>query len=290
MLDALDIRADFFAVHNAYAPVIIDDSGRFQDHRDLRALYLSMYSAAAGVSENLDALDREIAKRSPRNAGVPYAITEHGPFLGLSQRPDTHAIYVDQTRTLGAAIYVASLLDALIGDRRVFMGCYTNPIHKWYGSLLTDTGGQLVLTPTYFLYQLYLTRFEPHLLAVTTTSSTYAAQPIGIVKARSGVPHLVARASISDNRRKVTAMLVNRSPDRVLETTVSINGFRPTKTDCRILTADTPAARNGSGLTGTTTAAREAIEPRPLACSATNNQVTLRIPSSAIVSVIAEQN
>jgi alpha-L-arabinofuranosidase len=285
MLQALGTRADFFAVHNAYAPVIIDDRGRFDDEASRREQYRSLYAAARQVPENLDALDREIARRSPQNAGVPYAITEFGPFFGLSGRPQVHATYVDQSRTLAAAIYVASIFDVLLDDPRVFLAAYTNPIHPWYGSLITDTDGRLVLTPTYHLFQMYRTRFEPHLLATTTTSPSFDAKPVGIVKAHTGVSDLVARASTSADRRRLTVMLVNRSVERRLQTTVSTGRFVPVTADCRLLSAVSPSAQNGPALTATTTAGAK-IVPLAMPCTPSNQGLALELPPNTIASVV----
>jgi alpha-N-arabinofuranosidase len=290
MLDVLPGRADFFALHNAYAPVILDDSASFADEQTRNELYKSLFASALQIRQNLDAMDHEIARRSPLNRGVPYAITEFGTFFGFSSKPDVQAVYVDQTRTLAAALYVASVLDVLIGDPRVLMACYTNPVHRWFGSLITDTDQRLVTTPTYHLYALYRSRFEPNLLPVSIASPAYDAAPLGIVKAHRGVADLIGRASISDNGRRASAMLVNRSVDRTLDTTIALRGFTPMSVDCRAISAESPAARNGPGLTSSTLSVAADISPTPFTCRISDGRVTARIPPSSILSLVMDRS
>ncbi|MCP4656190.1 MAG: hypothetical protein GY856_12325 [bacterium] len=287
MLEAIEEPADFIAVHNAYAPVILDDATDFSNERHERDAYLALYAAALGIRDNLDEVARTVARLSPIHGEVPIAVTELGPFFGLSAKPGHHAAYVDQTRTLAAALYTASVLDVLIGDPRVFMGCYTNPVHRWYGSLITDHGTSLVTTPTYHLYALYRSRFESRLVAAEVSSPSFETRRVGIVEARSAVPDLIARASIGEDGRRLTAMLVNRSPDRSLITTVALGGFVPATVDCLILTADQPDAISGPGLTASTRSGGE-IVPRPFLCPAASS-MELVIPPNAILSLVAEQ-
>ena len=288
MLKALEGPVDFLAVHNAYAPVLLDDSASFADERSRGEIYRSLYAGAAETRENLDQVEEALARLSPANASVPIAVTEFGPLFGVSAKRDQHAIYVDQSRTLAAALYVASLLDVFLGDPRLFLACYTNPIHRWYGSLLTDTDAGLVRTPTYYLYSLYRSRFETGLLSTTVTSPTFDAPEKGIVKAHRGLPDLLARASLSANGRRLTALLVNRSLERSLRATVSVAGFAPRSTDCLILTAPSPASINGPVLTATTHAGGDEITPKPWPCPV-GNPLEVEVPPNAILSLVAER-
>lgn len=288
MLEALEGPVDFLALHNAYAPVLLDDSVSFADDRARGEVYRSLYAGAAETRQNLDEVLETLARLSPANANVPLAVTEFGPLFGVSSRREQHAIYVDQSRTLAAALYVASLLDVFLGEPRLFLACYTNPIHRWYGSLLTDTEAGLVRTPTYHLYSLYRSRFEPGLLSTVVTSPTFDARANGIVKAHSGLPDLLARASLSADGGRLTALFVNRSLERPLRTAVSMAGFAPRSTDCLLLTAPSPASINGPGLTPTTWSGGEEIAPRPWPCPA-GNPLEVEIPPNAILSLVAER-
>jgi alpha-N-arabinofuranosidase len=292
MLVALTTRADFIAVHDGYAPVILDDSVDFSTDAGRRRAYEALYAGALQTRANLDQTDAAIARLSPANKDVPLAVTEFGPFFGVTRDAEMNKAYVDQTRTLAAALYVASVLDTLIGDPRVFMACYTNPIHHWYGSLITDTDAGLVKTPTYYLYQLYRTRFESKLIATdVVVSPSDASSQVGIVKPLASVPELLAKASVSADGKKLTAMLVNRGLDRPLATTIEVKSFAATAADCQVLTAPSPAAINGTAVGNTVVSGGPEIRPLALACKATasggGTTIELSVPPSAVVSVVA---
>src|SRR5207245_1643293 len=107
--------------------------------------------------------------RKAETRGLPIAITEWGPLFGYSNRANVNNWYVDQSRTMAAAIYVASMIDTLLGQPRVLLATYTNPIHRYYGSLLTNTDRGLVLTPSYYVYSLYRTRFETRMVPASVS-------------------------------------------------------------------------------------------------------------------------
>ncbi len=288
MLRALKTKVDFLAVHNGYAPVIIDDGFDLDNPRQRSAVYRATFAAAEQVRENLREIEAKVAQLSPQNRGVPIAITEHGPLFGLSGRPGRHAAYVDHSRTLAAALYVASFFDVIFAEPSVFMTCYTNPIHRWYGSLLTDTERGLVRTPTYYLYWLYAHRFEHRMVETRVDSPTFSAGQVGLVKARRGVPDLVVSASRSAEGRRLTAILVNRSLDRTLTTSVELEGFEPKALNCQLLSASAATALNGPALTRSTLASGDEIQPRPFACSLAS-RFEVKLPPASILSLEAKR-
>ncbi len=286
MLRALDVPADFFAVHNAYAPVIIDGGNPFKTEAGRRAAYRTLYAASEQTREDLALVARRLARAGPQRAGVPLAVTEYGPLFGVSNQKGLTNVYVDQSRTLAAAIYVASLLDVFVGEPRVMAACYTNPIHRWYGSLLTDTPEGLVVTPTYHLFSLYRERFHRGLLKTEVTAPAFDAAQLGVVKAQRGVASVTAKASRSDDGRTLGIMIVNRSVDRPFDAALALEGFAAAKADCRVLTAPSPATVNGKPLTDTTEAG--AVAPRAVPCTAAPT-MSLRLPPSSVTSVVLER-
>ncbi len=288
MLGALKTKVDFLAVHNGYAPVIIDDRFDLNNPGQRAAVYRATFAAPEQVRENLRTLEAAVARLSPRNRGVPVAITEYGPLFGLSGRPGRHAAYVDQSRSQAAALYVASFFQVIFAEPSVFMTCYTNPIHRWYGSLLTDTDQGLIRTPTYYLYRLYAERFEHQMVAARVDSPTFDAGQVGLVKARQGVPDLVASASRSADGRRLTAILVNRSLNRTLTTTIELSGFEPKTVDCQLLGGSGAAAINGPALTRSTLTSSTEIKPRPVACSAAS-RFAVKLPPASILSLEARR-
>jgi alpha-N-arabinofuranosidase len=291
MLRGLSSRVDFVATHDAYAPVILDGSNDFATDRKRREAYRSLYAAAEQTREDLNKLASRVDALSPANRGVPLAVTEFGPLFGVSNDPKRQSVFVDQSRTLAAALYVASLLDVFIGHPRVMAACYTNPIHKWYGSLLTDAEGGLVVTPTYHVYELYRHRFYRSLLRAQFEDASvprFEAARLGLVNPRGKVPEVLGKASRSDDGRRVAVLLVNRSLDRELPAEIALSGFSAGRVDCQVLSASSPSAINGPRLTETTLSEGD-IAPRALPCTG-RGIIELKLPPSSVVSVVAERS
>lgn len=282
VLSTLTGPIDFVSVHNGYAPVVIGDTERF-DSADARArVYRALYAAPHQTHDNLQEVARLLDARPPTR-GLPIAVTEYGPLFGVSAKRDYHAAYVDQSRTLAAAIYTASMLTTLLDHPRVFLATYTNPVHRWYGGLLTDTDDGLIRTPTFQAFEWYRTRLTGRLVPVQVTTPGFAAEAVGLVKARTNVPDLVAQASRGP-AGDVSVLLVNRSLHRTLHTTVAVEGVSAVrKARCEVLTASGPEAVEGPTLTSTTRSER--IAARPLPCTLSDDGVQLEMPPQSIVAV-----
>ena len=135
---------------------------------------------------------------------------------------------------------------------------------------------------------MYQSRFESRTLSTVVKTATFDADSIGLVNARRGIPDVIVRSSISEDGRRLTAMLVNRSLDRSATTRVTINGFDAGRADCQVLGAPAPNAVNGPSLTNTTVSAG-AIAPAPMVCEIHDGVSTMTIPPSAIVSMVMER-
>jgi alpha-L-arabinofuranosidase len=286
MLSSFRSPADFVAVHNAYAPVIINDANRFENAEARARAYRAMYAAPRQTAEDLTAI-ADLVDRHPSTRGLPIAITEWGPLFGYSGRPDMTAIYADQSRTMAAAVYTASVLDVMLGNPRVVLATYTNPVHKWYGSLLTDTDQGLVRTPSYHVFAMYRSRFEPRIVPVSTTTRSFASDTVGLIHAQQDAPEVIARASTSTDGRRLSVMLVNRNLNSAVTARVAVAGFAMGRVDCQVLSAPSAASINGSQLTKTTTTGTT-IQPQPLSCAA-GSPMTIVLPASSVVSVVAER-
>ena len=286
MLSALTARADFIALHNGYAPVILDDALDLSKENDRRRMYRAMFAGAMQTGQNLEAMKREIAQRSPANASTPFAITELGTLIGLSTNTANHLAYVDHTRTQASALYVASLLDVYMGEPRVERTMYTNPIHRWYGNLILNDPGGLVTSPTYHLYAFYRSRLEPRLVQTSIESPAFAAEKMGLVKAQSGIPVLVGRAGRSADGRRLTLLLVNRGLDGTLQTEIDLGSFNATRVTCEVLAATQLHAINGPAVSKTTLADAN-VRPKSFPCENTSKQ-TLALPAGSILSLVAE--
>jgi alpha-N-arabinofuranosidase len=285
MLTAFRGQADFISVHNAYAPVIIDDRTNFDDPGARTRVYEALYAAPRQTVDDLTSMIGLLDKKT-ETRGLPIAITEWGPLFGYSNRANVNNWYVDQSRTMAAAIYVASMIDTLLGQPRVMLATYTNPIHRYYGSLITNTDRGLVLTPSYHVYSLYRTRFETRMLPASVSGPVFQSTTVGLIKPQRDVPRVLASASVSPDGRRLTAMLVSRDLERTLPIRLTIQGFSPARSDCRLLSASSPNAINGPGITSTTTGGKP-IEPQSIPCTAAPT-MTVSLPPSSVLSVVME--
>jgi alpha-N-arabinofuranosidase len=282
MLDALDTKVDFFALHNGYAPVILTESLNLEKESDRQRMYRAMFAGAQQPADNLSSVAREIDRRSPVNAGTPLVITEFGTIVKIP--PDLPSI--DHTRTMASAVYAASVLDVYMGDPRVSATMFTSPVHKWSSMLvLTDPSGP-VTSPAYELYLFYADRFEHGLVQTDIATPTFSSTTLGVVKARSNVPVLMARAGRSTDGRRVTALLVNRAVEGALTTELTFDGFVPTTISCQLLAAPLNAT-NGPVLSKSVQKA-VALKPREMSCAPSATQ-TLTLPAGSILSVVAER-
>jgi alpha-L-arabinofuranosidase len=279
-------EADFMAIHNGYAPVVINDSIRFNDTNSRLSAYRAMYAAPQQTARNIAEVLALLDSHGPTK-GLPVAITEWGPLFGYSGKANVTGEYADHSRSMGAAIYTASMLDLFLGEPRLLMATYTNPIHEYYGSLLTDTPRGLIRTPTWHLFTMYRNRFESRLVPATVDAPRFSSNTVGLINSQSNVSEVLARASVSPNGRRLTAMLVNRSIDTAMATRVQVDGFPVGDVDCQVLAADAPHAINGPALTKTTVSGKT-IAPAPISCSG-GDQISVSIPPSGIVSIVAER-
>ncbi len=285
MLDALTTRADFIALHNGYAPVVIDDGIDLTREADRQKMYRAMFAAALDTKANLAVVADEVKRRSPANANTPFAITEFSTLIGISGNMKQHLAYVDHSRTQAAALHIASLLDVYMGDPRVVLTMHTNPTHRYFGVLILVDPSGLVMSPTYHLYRFYRDRFESRVVTTDVISPTFSSERVGVVNAHADVPVLVARASKSADGRRVTALFVNRALGGPTETDVVLVDFTPARVSCEILAA-APNAINGPSLTNTVLK-NSNVAPKPFPCENTAKQ-HLSLPPGSILSLVAE--
>lgn len=215
---------DFFAVHNAYAPVSV------LDRHDVRAVYRAMLASPALISRNLETVARQIGQYAPRRgAPLPIAVTEWGPLFQV----DPKGAYADHTKTLGSALFCASAFKALIESP------YTGianihvlndlGIMGWIGS----TNGAFPPSPEwaptarYYAFLLFSRHFGRQLTATETTSPTFDTQALGAVDAVRGVPYLDVVSSLSGDGRSLFILAINKNFDSPVDTTVELRGFAP---------------------------------------------------------------
>jgi alpha-L-arabinofuranosidase len=230
---------DFLAVHNSYAPVIIPD--------DPQASFDDVYQATLAfpkqVAENLSAIGDEIDRYAPsRSKHIKIAVTEWGPLFSFF--PTSR--WVDHVKTLGSALYAASLFQVFLRSDRLEVANFFKFTGDSFVGCVAANGEP---KPIYYALQMYSQHFGPKLVQAQVNSPTYDSKAIGLVSEVQGVPYLDSVASLSDDGTKLFLIVVNKHFSAPIPTQVQIAGFRPAQqAKVWVLTAPSLDANNGNDL------------------------------------------
>jgi alpha-N-arabinofuranosidase len=235
-------QIDYFAIHNAYAPVSVPDQS------DFRQVYEAMLASPVLIARNLATVARQIQEFAPtRPGGIPIAVTEWGPLFQV----DPKGRYAQHNKTLGSALFVASALKVLIESPVTnianfhllndlgFMG--------WIGPARGASFAEPQWTPTprYYSFELFSRHFGPQLLRSEAQSPTYDTPGVGAVGAVQKVPYLDVISSLSADSHQLFLIAINKDLDRPIEATIELDGFAPAATA-------TAWSLNGSGVDANT--------------------------------------
>ncbi len=250
-LAAMPARADFVALHDAYAPAIFS-TYNYASAANRSTAYAAMYASPAATVQDIDAVQTAFASQNERYT-PRAAITEHFPLFGGSPNPTQFNEELDQTRTISSALFTASLLQSLM-RQGAWMANYNIAVSEWFGALVTDEVSGPVPTPTYYVYDLYLNHFGKQLVDTQITSGAdFSTVTLGAVPGMTNVPTLDAVSSLSSDGKHVYLSVINRSQTGSVSSTISVAG-QPAKTAAQVYTLQAPAPNevNGSSLTNTT--------------------------------------
>jgi alpha-N-arabinofuranosidase len=231
---------DFVAVHNGYAPV---GPG---DRANPREVYRALLAAPAMVAENLRTVGEQIRRNVPRDRAdrVTIAVTEWAPLFHVTPA----SAWVDHSKTLGSALYVADVLRVFIADERVAAATFFKLNEPSFLGLLGMRRGEWIPNATYFAFQLYTEHFGTRVVASRRESPAFDSQQAGIVPAMKSIPLLESVASMSEDGERLYVMLVNKSLDQSADVSLSIQGFEPAGGKAHLLTGPSPDANTGAEL------------------------------------------
>lgn len=208
---------DFFAIHNAYAPLVID-------HRfvTVRQVYAAMLAAPKDIKSNIETVSHQIDQWVPeRSKEMTIAVTEWGPFFhGAPESP-----YVDHVKTLGSALFVASTLNAFISSPKVEIGNFYKLVEPVFMGWIGKRKGEWIANAPYLALQLYTHHLEEMLVQSTVKSPLYDSDAVGMIDRISDVPYLDAIASKSADGKSIVIMAVNKHFDSPIKTAISIKGI-----------------------------------------------------------------
>ncbi len=240
----MGVRPDFVALHDAFAPLILH-SYDFNNATKRTEAYRAMYAGALSTGDDIENVKRMLPS-------TPIAITEYFPLFGAGGSQSELLAILDQSRTLAASLYTASLFHVFMRDG-VDIATYNLAVSKWFGALVLDTDEGVIRSPHFYVFDLYRNYFGNKLVGINTIGGvTFYAEHIGVPQARSGVPALDSIASLDDSGRLVLAV-INRDSISAMPSKITVDGL-PSGAQAEVKTLNGPAdnAVNGRSLSPST--------------------------------------
>lgn len=232
---------DFLAVHNAYAPVLINAEGIAADKA-----YAALLAAPLLIEKNLDALTGAIEDHAGDRADdISLAVTEWGPFF--------HALpssaWVDHVKTLGSALFVADTLRVFAEHPKVEIATFFKLTEPTFMGWIGPKDGKYIAKPALLAFQFYANHFYSLLIDVDANSPTYDSPAAGVIDAVKDVPYLSVIASRDPGGKRLSLIAVNKHPSKGISAEVAFAGISELKSGTsRTLTGDSMDAHTGTEL------------------------------------------
>jgi alpha-N-arabinofuranosidase len=229
---------DYLAVHNSYAPVLIND-----ESISVEDAYRALFAFPAEVRRNLEALCAQIDRYAPRESGrIRLAITEWGPLFQIL--PSSR--WVDHDKTLGSGLFAASVMQVFLNSPRLDIANFFKLTESGFMGWVNADGTP---KPSYLALSLYTRHFGTRLTATVVDGPTFDAAPAGVVSAARNVPFVDAVSSLSGDGKRLYLIAVNKHFTAPAMADVHIAGFKPSQSGRRwVLTGSGVDANNGPDL------------------------------------------
>jgi len=234
-------KIDFLAVHNAYAPLLINSQAV-----DPEQVYLALLAAPQLIKANLDALTKQIDATAAAGARKLFlAVTEWGPFFDV--RPSSE--WVDHVKTLGSGLYVAEVLRVFMESPRVEVANFFKLTEPSFMGWMGPKNGRYVPKAPYLAFQLYRKHFGNVLIATEVTSPVFDSPGAGVVGPIKDVPYLSAVAALDEQKHALYLMIVNKHFTDAIEARIKLSGLKVGQPGrVRILAGSSIDAHTGTGL------------------------------------------
>jgi len=182
--------------------------------------------------------------------------------------PGTNGGFLYQQNTMRDAVVAAATLNIFHKHaERVRLTAIAQMVNVLQAMILTD-GDKMILTPTYWVYDLYKPFQGATALPVEVNSPAYTL-------GKASVPAVTASAG-RDAGGVIHLALVNLDPNRPATVTVKLSGVTGKAVEGRILTAPTMAAHN-------TFAAPDVVKPAAFkGATLKGDTLTVVLPSKAV--------
>jgi alpha-L-arabinofuranosidase len=209
---------DFLAIHNAYAPQVIQDKGW-----PFRQVYAALLAAPIEIRRSIDTAARKVDELGgSRRAQMKLAVTEWGPYFQID--PSGH--YVDHVKTLGSALYVASTLKVFLESPKTDVATGFKLSDELFQGWIGKRRGQWIPKAPYYALQMYTNHFGSVLVNSSTEAPTYNSRTVGLVDAQNSVPYLDIVASRSEDGRKLYVIGINKHFDSPIRASITLQGRR----------------------------------------------------------------
>ena len=233
VLDELHPVADYFSVHS-YAGSTPEYPGLFARiqafERDIRSITDLVRSYPDRVTNF-----NKWYRFPPRQAPVQIALDEWGVWNGSAKREELWGL--NQTYTWKDALGVASWLNALQRHAdRLTMANWAQTVNIIAPILANRT--HAVRQTIWFPMELF-----PRVSGTRSLAADLTSPPL--VAGQDALPALDASATVSEDGKRITLIVVNRSPDRDLPARLTVPGA--TLTGIEELTAESVDASNSLG-------------------------------------------
>lgn len=225
VLSTLNSTFDFVALHNAYMPIVLDDS-----QTDTQ-IFLGAMASTEEVKKDLAATRAQLAKYLPGRS-IKIAITEYNALFSLPGRAIDRYL-----ATPTGGLFVVDLLCVLAKQPDILMANFWSISDNWYFGAVKDGGS---VRPAYPILREFSDLLRGELLETSTAGGLAMETPqVGLSPAQTALSSFVALATSEEN--VIRGVLLNRNPSSSAEAQLTISGVSPTGQRLRLSTYSSEA-------------------------------------------------
>ena len=183
--------------------------------------------------------------------------------------PGTNPGFLRQQNTLRDALVAAIHLNIFAKHAdRVRMSAIAQMVNVLQAMILTDSN-RMVLTPTYYVFEMYKPYMDATVLPIEVTSPSYAKD--------KWVMPAVSASAVRDKAGIAHVALANADPNRTITVSVTLKGVGVQRVSGHVLTAAAMNALNSF-------AAPDAVKPAPFdAAQLQGGTLTVAVPAKSVV-------
>jgi alpha-N-arabinofuranosidase len=221
------------------------------------------------VMDELVTRHSNIMDRYDPNKNIALVVDEWGVWYDVE--PGTNPGFLFQQNTMRDALVAGINLNIFNNHAdRVKITNIAQMVNVLQAILFTE-GDKMVLTPTYFVFEMYKVHHDAALIPLQFTSPQYTLKG-------NSLPAVSASAS-RDKAGKVHVTFTNVDPHNEIELNVDVRGYTAGKVSGSVITAKELSAHN-------TFAAPEVVKSAPFTNAKLNKGVlTVKLPAASVVMI-----